>query len=129
MPHQTKNCESVCKPDSVFVWRFIYAANPDGPRATSTRPYLALLPVGFARWPVTRTTSELLPHYFTLTRVGRRDAEVGTSVPASQLRRFVSVALSVGLPRPGLRRAPCPMKSGLSSPRSKPRSRHPSDSQ
>ena len=45
----TEECkESACKPDSVFVWRFLYAANPDGRRAASTRPYLALLPAGFA---------------------------------------------------------------------------------
>ena len=57
--------ELACKPDSVFVWRFIYAANPEGPRATSTPPYLALLPTGFARRSVTRDVRELLPHDFT----------------------------------------------------------------
>src|SRR5579859_1865063 len=40
----------------------------------------------------------------------------------------VSVALSVGSPRPDLRRAPRPLKSGLSSPPPKRESRHPADS-
>ena len=59
-------CELAYKPDSVFVWRFIYAANPDGPRAASSRPYLALLPVGFARPGRCRPSRGLLPHDFTL---------------------------------------------------------------
>ena len=70
--HQARacvQCELACKPDSVFVWRFIYAANPDGPRAASSRPYLALLPVGFARSERYRPSRELLPHDFTLTRL------------------------------------------------------------
>ena len=47
--HYPKKKELAYKPDSVFVWRFIYAANPEGPRAASSPPYLALLPAGFAR--------------------------------------------------------------------------------
>ena len=46
-----KGREPAYKPDSVFVWRFIYAANPEGRRAASSPPYLALLPAGFARPP------------------------------------------------------------------------------
>jgi hypothetical protein len=64
--------ELACKPDSVFVRRFIYAANPEGPRATSSPPYLALLPAGFARRPVTRRAGELLPHHFTFAGEGAR---------------------------------------------------------
>lgn len=69
--------ELACKPDSVFVRRFIYAANPESPRATSLSPYLALLPAGFARRPVTRTTGELLPHHFTIAGEGFRLSAFG----------------------------------------------------
>lgn len=41
--------ELAYKPDSVFVRRFIYATNPEGRRAASAPPYLALLQAGFAR--------------------------------------------------------------------------------
>lgn len=50
---------------------------------------------------VARPAGELLPHRFTLTRVATGG--------------LLSVALSVGSPRPALRRAPCSTKSGLSS--------------
>ena len=53
--------------------------------------------------PVTRTAGELLPHHFTLIPTNRDG--------------HVSVALSVRLPCPGLRRALRSMKSGLSSPK------------
>ena len=43
--------ESAYKPDSVFVRRFVYAANPEARRAGSMPPYLALLLVGFAKPP------------------------------------------------------------------------------
>lgn len=54
--------------------------------------------------PITRTAGELLPRHFTLTGSCER-------------RRYVSVALSIGSPRPPLPKALCSMKSGLSSPR------------
>ncbi len=72
---------------------------------------------------------ELLPHDFTLALVRARGTGyrmISSLAPAPQLGRFVSVALSVGSPRPCLRKALCPVKSGLSSPIS--RSRHPTNS-
>lgn len=89
---------------------------------------------GLPGQPVAWTAGELLPHHFTLT--GRRGIEVSRSCgylgqPIPQrlntltprlAKRYVSVALSVGSLRPALsrhavtRRAPCPVKSGLSSP-------------
>jgi len=102
--------ESACKPDSVFVWRFLYAANPDGRRAASSRPYLALLPAGFAPGRLATDRRGLLPHDFTLTgrrASGSRPQE--TLMPDAQrptpYRRFVSVALSIGRPSPVARGA------------------------
>jgi hypothetical protein len=46
---QLSEMELAYKPDSVFVRRFIYAANPESRRAASSSPYLALLQAGFAR--------------------------------------------------------------------------------
>jgi len=68
-------------------------------------PYLALLQVRFTRPGRHRRGRELLPHDFTLTPVRFRT-----------LRRYVSVALSVGLPRLGVTQHPCPVELGLSSP-------------
>lgn len=53
---------------------------------------------------VTSNTGALLPHHFTLTTQGK-----------PFVRRYVSVALSVGSPHPRLPEALCPLKSGLSS--------------
>jgi hypothetical protein len=62
--------ELACKPDSVFVRRFVLAADPEARRAVSAPPYSALLPAGFARPPGLPDAGELLPHLFTLA-VGR----------------------------------------------------------
>ena len=43
-----KNLEPADKPDSVLNGDLTYAAYPEGRRATSSPPYLALLAVGFA---------------------------------------------------------------------------------
>ena len=67
-------------------------------------PCVALLRVGFARRRVSTDGRELLPPDFTLT-------------PVSPPGRYVSVALSVGLPRLGVTQHPCPVELGLSSPR------------
>ena len=58
-------------------------------RASPLPPYLALLQVGFSRPDGHPPAGALLPHHFTLTR---------------QSGRYVSVALSVGSPLPGVTR-------------------------
>src|SRR5579859_354883 len=70
-------------------------------RGPGLRPLFVLLRMGFARPARYRAAGGLLPRHFTLTGRGRR---------------YVSVALSVGLPRPGVTRHPRPEEPGLSSP-------------
>ncbi len=62
-----------------------------------------------SRWglqsaPCHQGTGELLPRLSTLTAIVRR-----------RRRRFISVALSLKSPSPGVSRHPCPMEPGLSS--------------
>jgi len=91
------------------------AANPDllrqkRPRLAARDPYLALLPVGLAM-PL------LLP--------AARWALTPPFHPCSERARsgLISVALSVGLPRPGVTRHRCFLESGLSSDAGDPRQR------
>lgn len=113
--------ESAYKPDSVFVRRFLYAANPDGRRAASSRPYLALLPAGFAPGRLATVRRELLPHDFTLT--GRRAPDSKRQFsqrPRPNARRLIGGLFLLHFPsvaRPRLPGALCSAKSGLSSPR------------
>ena len=60
----------------------------------------ALLRIEFTASTCLHATSELLPHFSTLTAL---------------LRRYISVALVRGSPLAGVTRYPCPMEPGLSS--------------
>lgn len=64
-------------------------------------PYLVLLRMGFAVPVCCQTSGALLPHRFTLT--------------GPKASGLLSVALSVGSPRPVVNRHPVSVKSGLSS--------------
>ena len=66
------------------------------------RPPTVLLRIEFTASTCLHATSELLPHFSTLT--GRQAS-----------RRYISVALVRGLPLAGVTRYPCPMEPGLSS--------------
>lgn len=70
--------------------------NPEERRATSYLPYLALLWMRFSRPACCQTAGELLTRHFTLTRY----------LLAKVRWRYVSVALSVGSPLPGVTRHP-----------------------
>ena len=107
-----------CKPSSVSFtvasegrWPSLWGLDCSGPHAaypgTGRAPIVpcsALHQVGFARRRVTTAGRELLPPDFTLA-------------PVSPPGRYVSVALSVGLPRLGVTQHPCLVELGLSSPR------------
>jgi|GEM_PF-4198765 len=84
----------------------------DGPR--HPLPIWSCFQRGLPSRPVTRNAGELLPHLFTLTSASRGG--------------LVSVALSVGSPRPRLPGALCPVKSGLSSPDASTEGRRPANS-
>jgi len=126
---QRQGPRSACKPHSVqrrvlSAWVVIYLGRDvtiaarcglpgaRGVRATPRRrkppsPLLGLAPDGGClAAPVTRRAGGLLPHLFTLARTDQ--GLVGRW-------RFVSVALSEGLPPPGCYPASCPAECGLSS--------------
>ena len=100
--------ERACKPGSVFVRSSIWdecchsplAALPGGSAGNLSSSVSALLQVGFAGPTRLRAAGALLPHHFTLT----------PSAPASgetfMRGRYLSVALSVGSPRPAVSRHP-----------------------
>jgi len=114
--------QSAYKPGSVHMvshvgWPFIWslcchklrATNP-GSKSESTPTSQDVMPplFGFAPGgvclakPCCQGRGALLPHLFTLA--------------CFRSRRFVSVALSLGLPPPGVTRHPNPVEPGLSSP-------------
>ncbi len=76
-------------------------------RKASCRPYSVLLRVGFA-WPS--------PVAKAAVRFYRTFSPLPCVCPEASARRFVSVALSLGLPPPGVTRHPNPVEPGLSSP-------------
>lgn len=65
-------------------------------------PPTVLLRIEFTASPCLHGTSELLPHFSTLTG-------------GSSHRRYLSVALVRGSPLAGVTRYPCPVEPGLSS--------------
>ena len=92
----------------ILSWTTIHLCDRPGPRrAAYERSCLVLHRVGFAEPPCRHDAGALLPHRFTLTCTGL------TWGPA--IGGLLSVALSCGSPRVGLRRPPCPSVSGLSS--------------
>jgi len=70
---------------------FFAPSSPCGEGKSSVSPYSVLLRVGFARPAGLPAAGELLPHHFTLARLSER---------------YVSVALSVGLPLLGVTQHP-----------------------
>ena len=72
---------------------------PGTERAAPLFPYLVLLQVGFAGPASYLTAGELLPHLSTLTY-----SEI--SLRPTRYRRYISVALSLGSPPPGITRHP-----------------------
>ena len=94
------------------VARNALAANPDllgqkQPCLATRDPYLALLPVGLAVPPLLPAARwALTPPFHPYPGV----------CSAGALGGLISVALSVGLPRPGVTRHRCFLESGLSSP-------------
>lgn len=95
--------ELVYKPDSVFVRRFIYAANPEARRVESAPPYLALLPAGFAK--PSQLPKMLVRSYRTFSPSPRQTEAVYF------LLHFPSLANQI----PSFPKAPYPAESGLSS--------------
>jgi len=61
---------------------------------------------GLPGQPVTRTAGGLLPHHFTLTRTRHGCGAIGRPCCQRGSGRYVSVALSVGFPLPGVTRRP-----------------------
>ena len=116
-----KICQMACKPGSVALLRALMAihlerlpavsSDPPGHDAGShlngalfACPYLVLLQMGFAMPVLLPGRRCALPHHFTLPRP-----------PRAAAGGIFSVALSLGLPPPGVTRHPDPVEPGLSS--------------
>jgi hypothetical protein len=89
--------------------------SPEGNRPAG-RPYAVLLPVGFALPPPLPAARCALTAPFHPCLPAARAAD----------RRYVSVALSLRSPSPGVTRHRVPVEPGLSSPRPSPAGRRPS---
>ena len=96
------------KPDSVFVWSSLWDAGCPAPLAALPR---AQRVTDFALWPCSRWG---LPGVYVSVDPVRSYRTI-SPLPRINPRRYVSVALSVGLPRPAVSRHRYPMESGLSS--------------
>ena len=106
-------CKSACKPGSVQSFQAVMiiclvlplpAGSSDLPEAR--RAGLTLLFGLASGWSL--HVPSLLP--------GKRWALTPPFHPYRNIRRFISVALVLGSPPPGVTRHPCPRKPGLSSP-------------
>ncbi len=111
-----------CKPDSVFVWSSIlgrrcrrpHAASPDA--AVCRLRCRLLRPLGGQPRPAPcRPCSRWGLPGASVSRRPVRSYRTISPLPRTDARRYVSVALSVGSPRPAVSRHHCPAESGLSS--------------
>jgi len=151
-----KGSQTACKPGSVPVtrgWPFIWDVRCRTPHATdpgdgaetrlpalrpACRPYLVLLPVGFAvpsLLPGTRCalTAPFHPYRPSTPRIKGAWRPLVRRPRGGRAGGLLSVALSLGSPPPGVTRHRVSMAPGLSSPRTKVASRRraairPSDS-
>ena len=112
-----KGVKSSCKPDSVFVWPSLWDAGRPAPQAALGARQSDALPgddAGPQAAPAGLAPDGVYP---ASASPPTRCALTAPFRPYRKnlSRRYVSVALSVGSPRPAVNRHRCPGESGLSS--------------